>query len=121
MIENLQTQWLAQIAEMRAAILNQGLDMRHNSGENIYGKDLSLSNDDFLSSPDSDDIWDSISDYSNDDDDSVLEGDNSSVNFAHDRKWLTAKCMAVSHRRDGVQADILLDQVIAILSSDSGG
>jgi hypothetical protein len=121
MVDNLHTQWLAQMTEMRAAILNQGLDTRHNSGGNVYGKSLSLSNDDFISNTDSDDIWDSISDYSNDDEDSILVGDSSSFDFAHDRKWLAAQCDAVSYRRNGVQADILLDQVIAILSSDSGG
>jgi antiviral helicase SLH1 len=120
-VENLQTQWLSQMAQMRAAISDLGLDSKHKTDSNTYGTDLNLSDDEFLSSSTSDDIWDSISDYSDDEGDSFQLNEDAFTSSVHDRKWLAVQCHAASRRHHGVDENILLDHITAVLSSDSSG
>jgi antiviral helicase SLH1 len=118
-LEDLQAQWLSQMAEMRAAISELNLTEKALSQDKAFGDDIQFTNDDFKFNSGSDDIWDSIGDDS--EIDSELEHPNGAPIYggAHNREWLSAQCCDISRRNPDIEPEILFDQIIAVLSSDS--
>ena len=125
-LEIMESEWLSRLSEMRAAISGLKLSNRDvKTGE--YGHDLDLSDDDFSPGTGSEDLWDLISEYSDDEDESeVSAGPSATIPppnsvKSYDRDWLIAKCAAVSQRASGLDAQTLQDNLLAILASDSSG
>ena len=127
MIEEAQSQWLAQLASMRQAIADLKLDIsgRRDQG---YGHDMVLDDDDFTGGSGSDDIWDIISEeeddnYSSDhlesSEEPQISGDNSEVSYG--KVWLHEKTTTFANRRSGLDASQLQGQILALLASDSQG
>ena len=128
MIEDTQSQWLAQLASMREAIAELKLDTSGNM-DYAYGHDLDLDDEDLTAGSDTDDIWD-ISGGEEEDDDYSSEhiemseevqtnGDSNGLSYG--RAWLHAKTAAFTGRRSGLDAGQLQEQVLALLASDSRG
>ncbi|OQO10442.1 hypothetical protein B0A48_03739 [Cryoendolithus antarcticus] len=122
------SQWLDQLAAMRAAIAE--LKLPQTNGESKSGNgahDFELDDDDLSPASGSDDIWDIISDEDEEDftDDSFeAAAANASNNGFHvdavgSKKWLEQRCIAVASRGSGMDAETLLGQITAVLASDS--
>lgn len=120
-----QSQWLSQLADMRAAIASlpkPGPDTVE------YGKDLALDDDDIVSVSGGDDIWDLISEISEEEYTSgELDGaplpsaDHQGRYEPFGKEWLKEQCVGVANRNSGLDAHALQEQVEAILASDSHG
>jgi antiviral helicase SLH1 len=119
-LENAQSQWLAQFAEMREAIAQLRLPASE-SGTPAYGDDIDLDDDDLSGTVSGDDIWDLISDeyeeeYSSD----QLEVDDRTFGEeSHGQAWLVKRCAEVANAGSGLDGGALKEQILAILSSDS--
>lgn len=124
-METAQSQWLSQLADMRAAIASlpkPGPDTVE------YGKDLALDDDDIVSVSGGDDIWDFISEISEEEYTSgELDGAPlpPAANHGHHEtfgnEWLQEQCVGVANRNSGLESRALQEQVEAILASDSHG
>src|ERR1700712_746112 len=107
-MDTAQSQWLSQLANMRAAIASlpkPGLDTVE------YGKELSLEDDDIVSVSGGDDIWDLISEISEEEYTSgELDGAPiPSVNAHHHQEafgkdWLRECCIGVAKRNSGLDS-----------------
>ncbi|KAF2135721.1 uncharacterized protein K452DRAFT_260242 [Aplosporella prunicola CBS 121167] len=125
-IENAESQWLAQLAEMRAAIAELKLPQK-DGGTPTYGDDIDVDEDDFSGTASGDDIWDLISDeaseeyYSSDQLDATdaFPVGGSSVVAPYSQGWLNQQCAGVAERSSGLDAQTLQDNIMAILASDS--
>jgi antiviral helicase SLH1 len=119
------SQWLSQLAAMRAAIASlpkPGPDTVE------YGKDLSLDDDDIVSVSGGDNIWDLISEISEEEYTSgEIDGTPIPLPNAHDhpeafgKDWLREQCIGVANRNSGLDSHSLQEQVEAILASDGHG
>ena len=128
MIEDAQSQWLAQLASMREAIAELKLDTSGKM-DYAYGHDLVLDDEDLTAGSGTDDIWDKSGGEEEDDDYSsdLLEiseeihtnGDSNGVSYW--KAWLHAKTAVFTGRRSGLDAGQLYEQVLALLASDSRG
>lgn len=121
-LENAESQWLAQFAEMRAAIAELNLD-KANELAQPYGYDLNISEEDLSGSLGSDDLWDLISDEEWDEEEEELgSGELSGVPAAqaYDRTWLQQRCDGIALRGSWENSSLLEEQIAAILASDSG-
>jgi antiviral helicase SLH1 len=122
-----QTQWLSQLATMRAAIAELNLSKVDNNAAE-YGQDLNLDDEDLLPIHGTDDLWDLISEISEEE---YTSGELDTFPAAsqapigapgiYDRDWLSRECAAVSTRNSGLDAHSLQEQVEAVLASDSNG
>lgn len=123
------SQWLEQLAAMRAAIAELKLPQTNgNSKDASYDDDYGLDDDDLSPASGSDDIWDIISDEDEDDfsEESVepafayqqAEHEEASSPIGS-RGWLRSCCVDVSSRGSGLDADTLEQQITAVLASDS--
>ncbi|KAK2737824.1 hypothetical protein FQN57_007382 [Myotisia sp. PD_48] len=124
-----ESQWFAQLTEMREAVAKLGLSK--DPGASYYGEDLGLTDDDFYAPPSSgeDDIWDILSDP--DDDGSDEFDDIHGVALPPDQQqngvqepgyyttWLERKCETISAGKQGLNVIDLQDQIKALLASDS--
>lgn len=124
-MDTAQSQWLSQLAEMRAAIASLPKPGPHTVE---YGKDLSLDDDDIVSVSGGDDIWDLISEISEEEYTSgELDGAPlpSTADYGHyeayGKEWLKEQCIGVANRNSGLEFHALQEQVEAILASDSHG
>lgn len=127
MASQVESEWLAQVAAMRQAIA--GLKLPDDPNPVTYGADLSLSDDDFSSQPGSvEDIWDLVSDdgYTSDDFDDINgvplpyeETSGTELNQGYNLNWLERKCEAMAEKKQGLNAEELLQQLNALLVSDS--
>jgi antiviral helicase SLH1 len=122
-----ESQWLSQLATMRAAIAELNLAKVDDSAIE-YGQDLHLDDEDLLPIQGGNDLWDLISDISEDEytsgeSESPPSGTSDLAGPAgvYDRDWLSKQCVAVSTRNSGLDAHALQDQVEAVLASDSNG
>lgn len=121
-LEIMESEWLSQLAVMKAAISDLKLSNRNFKTEE-YGQDLNLSDEDFSYNTSSDDLWDLISESS----DNEYVSDPSHVatpvapSKSYDRDWLGAKCVVVSQGNSGLDAGTLRDHILATLASDSSG
>lgn len=127
-LENMESEWLSKLAEMRDAISKLNL-LKDDSATIQYGSDLGLDDDEFLYGTGSEDIWDFISDDDVDEDDSSqrLIPDGSGLASPtplpqrFDREWLKHRCLLAASKGSGFDADALNDQVVALIASDSSG
>ncbi|EME41747.1 hypothetical protein DOTSEDRAFT_177082 [Dothistroma septosporum NZE10] len=122
--ENAASQWLEQLAAMRAAIAELKLPRTNGDAkEPAYGDDLDLDDDDLSPASGSDVIWDLISE---DEEDDYSEESIPAEIPATEQKnlegsggWLRQRCSAVASRGSGLDATGLEDQIVAVLASDS--
>ncbi|CAK1360656.1 Antiviral helicase SLH1 [Cercospora beticola] len=115
-------QWLEQLAAMRAAIAELKLPETNGEQKPAYEADLDLElDDDDLSPASGDDIWDLISEEEEEtfSEDSVEVP--AAIGQAQDgsRDWLHEKCQTVANKGNGLEANALQEQIIAVLASDS--
>ncbi|GAB7339460.1 hypothetical protein MBLNU457_6086t1 [Dothideomycetes sp. NU457] len=125
-LDNAETQWLAQLSAMRAAIAD--LKLPQNNGTTTeYGSGFWSEEDDLSPSTSGDDLWDLVDDdedetYSSDDLGGI-DYDHTPFNQAsgtsHDQAWLHTQLQTVSLVNGGLDSDALQQQVVAILASDS--
>jgi antiviral helicase SLH1 len=123
------SQWLEQLATMRAAIADLKLPQTNGDSKDAsYGDDYGLDDDDLSPASGSDDIWDIISDEDEDDfSEESLEPTYAYQHTTHEeasspagsRGWLRECCIDVSSRGSGLAADTLEEQIMAVLASDS--
>lgn len=126
-VDAAQSQWLEQLAAMRAAIAELKLPQSSDQAE-TYGHDILIDDDDLSGTVSGDDIWDLISDaddeeYSSDqlDGSDAFHTDGLSDEEAYDQQWLGKRCQAVARRASGLDAQALQEQISAVLASDSNG
>ncbi|PPJ51471.1 hypothetical protein CBER1_09233 [Cercospora berteroae] len=115
-------QWLEQLAAMRAAIAELKLPETNGEQKPAYEADLDLELDeDDLSPASGDDIWDLISE----EEEETYSEDSVEVPAAigqvqdGSRDWLHEKCQTVANKGNGLEANVLQEQIIAVLASDS--
>lgn len=123
------SQWLEQLAAMRAAIAELKLPQTNGDAKDVPGEqDYGLDDEDLSPASGSDDIWDLISDEDDYDfsDDSLeppptfQQEDFGEPTAAIGTKgWLRDCCVDVSSRGSGLDADTLEQQITAVLASDS--
>ncbi|KAI9721013.1 MAG: hypothetical protein M1812_002492 [Candelaria pacifica] len=125
-LHSAQKEWLSQFHAMRAAIAELKSLPHQNSNTEEYGHDIAVDEDDFSHDETSDDLWDFISgdeedQYSSD----FLDGvDGAHVNdkrdgSAYGQQWLRDRCVDITSRKSGLNADDLREQITALLASDS--
>jgi antiviral helicase SLH1 len=126
-LDTTESQWLSQLATMRAAIAELNLSKIDN-GAVEYGHDLHLDDEDLLPVQGGDDLWDLISEiseeeYTSEDPDpaTAATSEPAGRSGVYDRDWLQRQCVAVSTRNSGLDAHSLQEQVEATLASDSNG
>lgn len=124
-LEVAESQWLAQLAEMRAAIAELKLPEK-NGDVPAYGADIDVDDEDLSGTASGDDIWDLISDeesagYSTDqlDGADAVATDSVPAGPVYSQSWLGQQCAQVTQRGSGLDAQTLQDQIMALLSSDS--
>lgn len=118
------SQWLEQLAAMRAAIAELKLPETNGQPQNTAADDADLDwdlDDDDLSPASGDDIWDLISE---EEQDSFSEESADMVTTAGpvkdgSQEWLQAQCQTVASKGSGLEAAALQDQIMAVLASDS--
>lgn len=124
-VDTAQSQWLEQLAAMRAAIAELKLPQSSDQAD-IYGHDIVIDDDDLSGTASGDDIWDLISD-TEDEEYSSDQLDGSDVPYmdgfpdgrAYDQEWLRKRCQAAAQHASGLDAQALQEQVSAVLASDS--
>lgn len=116
-----EAQWREQMASMRAALADLKLpDIPLNATP--YGSDIDFDDDEFTSGNSGDDVWDFISEseedvYGSDPNEHVtLEMDAGN----HGPAWLRSRCIGFTSRKQGLSAEDLQEQIMALLASDSG-
>lgn len=122
--ETAASQWLEQLAAMRAAIAELKLPETNGEPQNTAADDADLDwdlDDDDLSPASGDDIWDLISE---EEQDSFSEESADMVTTAGpvkdgSQEWLQAQCQVVASKGSGLEAAALQDQIMAVLASDS--
>jgi hypothetical protein len=127
-LDIMESEWLIKLAAMRESIAKLNLS-EHDSSSPIYGSDLGLNDDEFLYGSGSDDIWDLISDDTDDSPDDIVSSPANGTLVVpsqpaaekFDRNWLLDQCALVASRKSGLEVDALNDQIIAILASDNSG
>ncbi|KAJ9662580.1 putative steryl acetyl hydrolase mug81 [Coniosporium apollinis] len=124
-VETAESEWLAQLAAMRAAIAELKLPQK-NGDTQLYGEDIKIDDEDLSGTSSGDDIWDLISDadedeYSSDHLDSYEApvGEVSVDAAPYSPEWLKQQCVDVARRGSGLDAEALQEQVVAVLASDS--
>jgi antiviral helicase SLH1 len=121
-VDVLEAEWLANMAQMRAAIASLKLPL---GTKPVYGSDLGVTDSDFTYAPGSDDLWDLISDDSEESEpDLVYEAAPTPPSpplRRYDRAWLDGQCTAVAARNSGLDSAALFDQIMAVMASDSKG
>jgi antiviral helicase SLH1 len=124
-VESAEAQWLAQLASMRAALADLKLPFTqaNASPEKLYENDVDF-DEEISSSNSGNDVWDFISDenseeYSSDLVDGVeISPEISEVPYG--LEWLKNKCALLANSKQGLSAEDLQGQIIALLASDSG-
>lgn len=122
-VDDLQSQWLAQLHSMREAIADLKLDQR-NGEIQAYGHDMVV-NDNVTRDSGSEDPWDvwsneeeteessdSVDEYEEDHTGSVLE------DAAYNQDWLKKKCHGLTTANSGLNAGQLEEHLSALLASD---
>jgi antiviral helicase SLH1 len=116
-----QAQWSAQLSAMRAALAELKLPKENLNIKASSIDELSDFDDDLISDNSGNDVWDFI----RDDDGDVSsaswdDGVHSNVHVDdYGTQWLQNKCIELSSRKQGLNADDFQDQISALLASDS--
>jgi antiviral helicase SLH1 len=115
-----EAQWREQLASMRAALADLKLPAT-NLDAAPYGSDIDFDDEEFTSGNSGDDVWDFIgeseedlysSDPSEDVDPEVGDG-------GYGPAWLKSRCIGFASKRQGLAAEDLQEQIMALLASDS--
>ncbi|EEA19860.1 putative steryl acetyl hydrolase mug81 [Talaromyces marneffei ATCC 18224] len=118
-IASLQSQWLQQLSQMKQSIADLKLKERRQSIESSIETDIDLDFDDEeYSSGAVDDIWDVISSDEECDDFDHVNG--VSLTAGYDHSWLESRCQQLAAQKSGLDSEALLQQIVALLASDSG-
>jgi antiviral helicase SLH1 len=118
-IASLQSQWLQQLSQMKQSIADLKLEERRQSIESSIETDIDLDFDDEeYSSGAVDDIWDVISSDEESDDFDHVNG--VSLTAGYDHSWLESRCQQLAAQKSGLDSEALLQQIVALLASDSG-
>jgi antiviral helicase SLH1 len=121
-LDSAEAQWVMQLAAMKAALADLKLPPATGDGHStINGSDIDWDEDEFSSGNSGDDVWDFISDseedfYSND---SLVDGNETKDNVGYGSQWLKSKCMLFASKKQGLSAEDLEEQIMALLASDS--
>lgn len=125
-VDDLQSQWLAQLQSMREAIADLKLDQR-NGEIQAYGHDMVVDENVTRDSGSEDpwDVWsneeeteesnDSVDEYEEDHTGSILE------DTVYDQDWLRKKCHGLAIANSGLNAGQLEEHLSALLASDMQG
>lgn len=119
-----EAQWIQQLASMRAALAELNLSESNGEAKN-YGDDIDI-DDELASGNSGDDVWDFISEseedlYSSD----FLENPTPNEAFGDIKSsdygpaWLKSRCIGFAATREGISAEDLQEQIMALLVSDS--
>lgn len=124
-VESAEAQWLAQLAAMRAALADLKLPLLEANvqQERTYEEDFDFDEDTTFGSS-GDDVWDFISDedgeeYSSDLVDGIEIYPEMSI-VSHGQEWLRKKSALIAGSKQGLSAEDLHSQIVALLASDSG-
>ncbi len=121
-LDSAEEQWHAQFAEMRAALAELKLPLKVVDRESFsYGSDIDFDDDEIMPGNSGEDVWDFISD-SEDDSWSGNPNDDALPEIStggYGPQWLKTKCIGFAARRQGLSGEDLLEQIMAILVSDS--
>lgn len=123
-----ETQWLAQVAAMKAAIAELKLPDRTTNGDSVAGDqdDGQYDDDDFdlsSSSGGARDVWDFISDSElmelGLDSGDLMDGtDGLGQESPYGPQWFSTRCIEVAAHRDGLPAETLQEQILEALRSN---
>lgn len=116
------SQWLEQLSAMRAAIADLKLPQANGDDSSYkYESELDIDDDDLSPASPTDDIWDLISEDEEEDfsDESIEPAVAEGATAVGSREWLSNSCEAVAMKGNGLDAETLQDQIVAILASDS--
>jgi len=124
-VEPAEAQWLAQLGAMRAALADLKLSLQEANvqRDKLYEEDFDF-DEEINSGNSGDDVWDFISDedgeeYSSDPVDSVeITTEISGIRYGPE--WLKNKCAFLAQSKQGLSAEELQGQILALLASDSG-
>ena len=125
-VNSTKTEWSSQIAAIRQAVSDLEIEQA-DSGTKEYGYDIPFDEKTLFAEDPQDRIWD-ISDpedeeYSSDSLEDLREparsaGPSSTV---FDKAWLKRCCASYAQRKSGLNAEELVEQVMAVIASDSQG
>jgi len=125
-VDDLQSQWLAQLSSMREAIAELKLDQR-NGEVQAYGHDIVV-DEDVTGDSGSEDPWDVWSDEEETEESSdfveEFEEDHTGLAFediAYNQDWLEKKCHGLATANSGLNAGQLKEHLSALLASDMQG
>jgi antiviral helicase SLH1 len=124
-VESAEAQWLAQLSAMRAALADLKLPLSETNAEQKkpYEEEFNF-DEEFSSGISGDDVWDFISDEDGEDYSSdLVDGVEISPEIGrvpYGQEWLRSKCVLIADNKQGLPAEDLQGQIIAILASDSG-
>src|SRR5690242_2614610 len=125
-LDSAEAEWRSQVAAMRAALADLKLPPKAPDSDfllpELKSLDINLEDEeDFTSGNSGDDVWDFISDS---EEDEYSIDSNDALNFtsteSYGQEWLTRKCVAFATRKQGLSANDLQEQIIALLASDIG-
>ncbi|KAF5015403.1 hypothetical protein F66182_13283, partial [Fusarium sp. NRRL 66182] len=120
-IASLQSQWLQQLSQMKQSIADLKLEERRQSIESSLETDIDLDFDDEeFSSGAVDDIWDVISSDEESDDFDHVNGVSLTATAGYDHSWLESRCQQLAAQKSGLDSEALVQQIVALLASDSG-
>ncbi|KAK1020708.1 putative steryl acetyl hydrolase mug81, partial [Friedmanniomyces endolithicus] len=128
--ETAASQWLEQLAAMRAAIAELKLPQTNGDSTNDGYKpsgDIDVDDDDLSPTSPLDDIWDLISEDDEEEySEESLEPERSDVGGADvtsadvgSQEWLRKSCEGVASKGGGLDAQSLQEHISAVLASDS--
>ncbi|GAB7364562.1 hypothetical protein MBLNU230_g5369t1 [Neophaeotheca triangularis] len=123
--DNAASQWLEQLAAMRAALADLKLPQTNGEDATQYDEDeFSLDEDDLSPGSGSDDIWDLISeeeedDFSDESLDPILDSHDGIAVKEGTQDWLVQCCEGAASKGNGLDAATLHEQISAVLASDS--
>jgi antiviral helicase SLH1 len=124
-VESAEAQWLAQLAAMRAALADLKLPLQEANVQHDkpYEEDLDL--DEEISYGNiRDDVWDFISDEDEDEYSSdLVDGVEITTEISDVRygpEWLKNKCTFLAQSKQGLSAEDLHGQILALLASNIG-
>jgi antiviral helicase SLH1 len=118
-IASLQSEWLQQLSQMKQSIADLKLEERRQSIDTTIETDIDLDFDDEeYSSGAVDDIWDVISSDEESDDFDDINGVALIVEYGY--TWLESKVQELAAQKSGLNYTELLQQIMALLASDSG-
>lgn len=123
-LDNMESQWQAQLSAMRAAIAELNLPPKDSSAP-AYGEGVWTDEEDLSDTTSGDDIWDLLDDEDTESSDGALDDSEDGVGATslngstHGKNWLRSHLSDIAARNAAFSLDELFQQILAILASDS--